>query len=144
MGRRIVFAVRRELAMNFRATSRSDFARHILVVLGLALAVFTWGLQYKLSLYDLPHTNSEQIPTAKLLSQNERPTPLESLLTVQEKAPRKTICALFSVVFFLLIVAPEQMVPTVRRSIRGIDRPWIQHSFSALHPFFFRPPPVFS
>jgi hypothetical protein len=36
---------------------------------GLALSVFVWGLEYKISLYEPP---PHQIPTAKLLSRNEQ------------------------------------------------------------------------
>lgn len=38
----------------------------------LALCVFLWGLEYKMSLYEPPHSVSHQIPEAKLLSKNER------------------------------------------------------------------------
>lgn len=38
----------------------------------LTLAVFTWGLQYKLSLYQSPHAVSRHMPAAKLLSGDER------------------------------------------------------------------------
>jgi hypothetical protein len=41
-------------------------------ILLLALAVFGWGLHSKLSLYHL--RTSETTPTAKLLSERERPT----------------------------------------------------------------------
>jgi hypothetical protein len=42
-------------------------------VVCLALAVFGWGLQYKLSLYGHSGDHSKSIPHAKLLSQKERP-----------------------------------------------------------------------
>ena len=39
----------------------------------MSLAVFTWGLQYKLSLYKASEQAKPTIPAAKLLSQKERP-----------------------------------------------------------------------
>jgi hypothetical protein len=50
--------------------------RAILLALGLLMlsaAVFGWGLQYKLSLYQGKDSISHQIPKATLLSQKERP-----------------------------------------------------------------------
>ena len=43
-------------------------------VLLLALAVFGWGLHSKLALYHLRARAAESTPTAKLLSERERPT----------------------------------------------------------------------
>lgn len=39
----------------------------------LGLCVFAWGLRYKLSLYDPPHSLSHHMPEAKLLTGKERP-----------------------------------------------------------------------
>jgi hypothetical protein len=36
------------------------------------MCVFAWGLRYKLSLYDPPHSMSRHMPAAKLLTGNER------------------------------------------------------------------------
>jgi hypothetical protein len=41
-----------------------------LVLLGVC--VFAWGLRYKLSLYDAPHSIARQMPHAKLLTSRER------------------------------------------------------------------------
>lgn len=40
----------------------------------LGLCVFAWGLRYKLSLYDPPHSLSHHMPEAKLLTGKERPS----------------------------------------------------------------------
>ena len=53
---------------------RPNLSRFSFVFLGLAISVFAWGLQYKLSLYDPPHSTSHEIPEAKLLSRNEQAT----------------------------------------------------------------------
>jgi hypothetical protein len=39
----------------------------------LGACVFAWGLRYKLSLYDPPHSISHRMPAAKLLTSRERP-----------------------------------------------------------------------
>ena len=54
--------------------NRPKLSRFSFVFLGLAISVFAWGLQYKLSLYDPPHCSSHEIPEAKLLSRNEQAT----------------------------------------------------------------------
>jgi hypothetical protein len=38
----------------------------------LGVCVFAWGLRYKLSLYDPPHSVSHRMPAAKLLTGRER------------------------------------------------------------------------
>lgn len=49
-----------------------------LVLLGLC--VFAWGLRYKLSLYDPPHSIARHMPEAKLVAGKERiPVPVVSL-----------------------------------------------------------------
>lgn len=40
----------------------------------LGVCVFAWGLRYKLSLYDPPHSVSHRMPEAKLLTGKERPS----------------------------------------------------------------------
>jgi len=41
-------------------------------ILTLAFAIFGWGVQYKLSLYDVPAGHTISVPQAKLLSPKER------------------------------------------------------------------------
>ena len=64
--------------------SNSPGSRHraVLLPLGLlmlSLAVFGWGLQYKLSLYQGKDSITHLAPVAKLLSQKERPAVVEAL-----------------------------------------------------------------
>src|SRR5271165_6687563 len=54
---------------------------HLTTIVMLVLAVFSWGIQYKVSLYDIPARKSGRVPDAKLLSEKERP------LTQRESAP---------------------------------------------------------
>ena len=49
--------------------------RVVLGIVFLALAVFGWGVKYKISLYDPPGSISTHMSHAKLLSQKERPIP---------------------------------------------------------------------
>jgi hypothetical protein len=48
-------------------------------LLVLCMAVFGWGLQYKLSLYQRNDSISHLAPVAKLLSQKERPAAEQAL-----------------------------------------------------------------
>ncbi len=62
--------------MSHLRNSLRNGRRAILLALGLLMlsaAVFGWGLEYKLSLYQGKDSISHQIPKAKLLSQKERP-----------------------------------------------------------------------
>jgi len=56
------------------------------VLFGLAIAVFAWGTQYKVSLYDPPQAASHSIPPAKLLSDDQQ-TPFEKGFLTEKSAP---------------------------------------------------------
>ena len=47
----------------------------------VVFAVFSWGVQYKLSLYDWPAKTVAATPHAKLLSQKERPIAVHEAVT---------------------------------------------------------------
>jgi hypothetical protein len=51
----------------------------VMGALALMIAVFGWGLQYKLSLYQRAANHSGSVSQAKLLSQKERPAASNSL-----------------------------------------------------------------
>jgi hypothetical protein len=62
--------------------SQQNRRRALLLVPGLlmlCMAVFGWGLQYKLSLYQAKESKSHLAPAAKLLSQKERPSIYQSV-----------------------------------------------------------------
>jgi hypothetical protein len=112
-------------------------------LLGLALSVFTWGVQYKLSLYDPPKAASHQMPEAKLLSKSERPAAAESRLLKDTKASAEMICVLVAGLFLFCLPAPRLLNATAsghRR--RNANRPWYLSRRAALNAFFFRPPPT--
>jgi len=73
-----------------RKNRRSGFFG-IHAFLGLAICVFSWGLQYKLSLYDPPQAVSHQFPTAKLLSKNEQSRATDSPRVVRTRTSAKVI-----------------------------------------------------
>jgi hypothetical protein len=111
--------------------------------MGLALCVFTWGLQYKLSLYDPPQSVSHKIPTAKLLSRDEQATSLETPLIGIAKLPAKIFQALLSTAFLSLLLPLSLLVTqTLRHREQEFSQPWRLRSSASLNAFFFRPPPV--
>lgn len=112
-----------------------------LIFMGLALVVFSWGLQYKLSLYDPPQASSHLMPQAKLLSQNEQATTADNPLIA--KAPVKICCAALLGAFIFFVVAFDSFKSLASGQMaREMDRPWRLHFFASLNPFFFRPPPI--
>jgi hypothetical protein len=116
-----------------------------LVFLGLTLTVFTWGLQYKLSLYNSPHDASRRIPDAKLLSRNEQARGPDSPLTSTAKATLRHLSV--SVVLPALLLFFWVRLNLFREAACAGDgpessRPQRARSFASLSAFFFRPPPV--
>jgi hypothetical protein len=65
--------------MTIRSQSRTWLALHLAAFLALAMAVFGWGLHYKLSLYHTAAPAAERQSEAKLLSQKERSQPVSSM-----------------------------------------------------------------
>jgi hypothetical protein len=109
-----------------------------LSLLVLSAAVFGWGLQYKLSLYQGNKSISHQIPEAKLLSQKERPAVGQTLNASPTERPTFALLPLFLVVTVSsgLFRANTRYVRTgsVERS-----RPPLPPCLQAI---FLRPPPV--
>jgi hypothetical protein len=114
----------------------------MLAYLGLAICVFTWGLQYKLSLYDPPRAASHQIPQAKLLSRNEQSGATESPLVLQTKTSTRVSYTIPTPVFlvFLLAIGIGNLQASGQQKQRT-SRAW--HLRRGLFNIFFvRPPPV--
>jgi|SRR5271155_1717990 len=119
------------------------FYQFVLPFLGLAFCVFTWGLQYKLSLYDPPQAASHEIPRAKLLSRDEQRAATESPLLSKNSASDKAAqILLFSLVssFLLALSLPYRPLPV--RKDQDQHEPWRLRSRAGLTAFFFRPPPA--
>jgi hypothetical protein len=111
--------------------------------IALAIAVFTWGLGYKLSLYDPPQARSHEIPQAKLLSKNEQAIAVQSPLLKDTADPSTAASRVLSSVTILLVWAlvlqPLSSFRLFRLETRS-SRPL--RNCAALTRFFFLPPPM--
>jgi hypothetical protein len=105
-------------------------------LLMLAMAVFVWGLQYKLSLYHGKDAVAHSAPAAKLLSEKERPVTAVSL---DAPAPQPVLFPVLPALFLLALT------PTLYPASRYLqrltpDRAPARRSYF-LPTLFFRPPP---
>jgi hypothetical protein len=125
--------------MNSDVTSQRSSHITALSVLLLAFAVFAWGVQYKLSLYDLPGSPSATIPHAKLLSQKERPVSLEGLELVSAELPQVVLIG-FSGLLIGTICLGVPRVQTSRLSLTRNENSRRRRHFRSSF-FSFRPPP---
>ena len=112
--------------------------RAVLLPLGLlmlSLAVFGWGLQYKLSLYQAKNSIAHLTPEAKLLSQKERPATAQTLDARFPEVPAFTAFVFVAMASLLRLAATRCLrTGSVERS-RPSRPPYLQA-------VFFRPPPV--
>lgn len=108
---------------------------------GLAIFVFTWGLQYKLSLYDPPQATSHQIPQAKLLSKNEQTGATQSPLVVQIKPSTRVNFTGPTSSLFLLVFALSVLVEATDQRNRHTTSIWRPRR-GLFEIFFVRPPPL--
>jgi hypothetical protein len=114
----------------------------LVAYLGLAVCVFTWGLQYKLSLYDPPQAHSHQIPQAKLLSKNEQIGSTETRQVFRTKTSTRVSFSIPTTIFLVLLLALSVGSPqgSSQREQRT-NRVW--HIRRGLFDIFFvRPPPI--
>jgi hypothetical protein len=108
----------------------------------LSMAVFGWGLQYKLSLYKAKNSITHLAPEAKLLSQKERPMALQP----QPGSERPTELPSLPPVSWTMVVAlaPGSFRATARyRRIGSIEKARAPMP-PCLESLFFRPPPALS
>jgi hypothetical protein len=111
--------------------------------MALAIFVFTWGLQYKLSLYDPPQAASHHIPQAKLLSKNEQADATRSPLAIQAKSYTRVRYTAPTITFFILIIVLNVLVNVSGRRKRLTDLGG-HFNRGLFNIFFVRPPPVFA
>ncbi len=107
-------------------------------LLTLSMAVFGWGLQYKLSLYQAKSSVAHLTPEAKLLSQKERPMvgQVQSTRPVEPPAfPR------FPALLMVTLAAISCQEAT-RYSRTGSMEKSRAPLPACIHAIFFRPPPV--
>jgi hypothetical protein len=108
----------------------------------LAISVFAWGLQYKLSLYDPPHSSSHEMPEAKLLSRNEQATAVEGFFESSTKAwPVIAQILPFGLLALTFLGLSSRVMPIFHHFRREAKRPWRLSCRPCLNAFFFRPPP---
>jgi len=110
--------------------------------MGLAICVFAWGLQYKLSLYDLPQTTAPHVPMAKLLSRDEQPEASKTSLHLAENLLARALPAASSagILFLLLTVCMRAML--ARGRLRFPANPLWQARRATVDAYFDRPPPA--
>jgi hypothetical protein len=128
--------------MRINITSRFTHTLRATGILIVALAVFGWGLHYKLSLYDSPGDHSAAVPHAKLLSQKERPAASTATGSIRPESHRQPSSILYP------RVAPAAMVTALQIAVwrRLRTRPTVwnarQRQIAEANFFSFRPPPV--
>lgn len=127
--------------VKFALKNRRFSYSRLLLFLGLALCIFSWGLQYKLSLYDPPAAITHQIPKAKLLANEELPRFAEGLRHLGDlPAARVIVHGHFTVLLFLLTFGVlVQSAAALREQSSFVSRHTRDLFSSAI---FVRPPPV--
>ena len=103
----------------------------------LATAVFSWGVQYKTSLYRAETSSS--VPAAKLLSERERPAvEAEAPVSRPENLPPVAGQLAFAFMMAWLYLS----VPTLRFVCTTAILSWRYNQESTRVFFSFRPPPA--
>jgi len=118
-------------------STRRIRALNVMGVLFLAVAVFTWGLQYKMSLYNTSSGLTASVPHAKLLSQKERPE--SNVASIRLNSTQDLLP--YAIFLFAWIVCSLVVAVTIRTRSLSLDKGSRQR-FAALDFFSFRPPPV--
>jgi hypothetical protein len=110
----------------------------IVAIAMLALAVFSWGVRYKVSLYN----SANHMSAAKLLSQQERPATFESARLAADPVALPGVRSLIAVAMGVMLAGLWSLKPvflpkSVEHPTQLPQQP--SHTF-----FFFRPPPASS
>ena len=123
--------------MKHEGSSRTSFIAAFAILM-LAIAVFGWGTQYKLSLYKQSEKLHSTIPHAKLLSQKEKASGAQAV-----ELNRVPLQPLFSLPCFIVLA-------TALFGLTLLPLFWFAEidfspggQVSALNFFSFRPPPAY-
>lgn len=108
----------------------------------LALCVFLWGLEYKMSLYHPPHSFARLVPIAKLLSKNEQPQIAASASTAVPAGPNFAPRHSSPLGCLFLLTLLPLLSPVVRRILARQAEPWWIGQVLPESAFFVRPPPI--
>jgi len=128
--------------MRINITSRGTCTIRAVGILIVALAVFGWGLQYKMSLYNSPSDHSTAIPHAKLLSQKERPAASTDTDWIRLESQRQPSSIFYPSGELAACLAGLQIATP--RWVRTWSSLWSARlrQVAATSFFSFRPPPV--
>lgn len=122
---------------------RFDISKFTFVFFALAVSIFGWGLQSKLSLYN-PHTLTQTMPKAKLVLRDERNVHSEeNSLERGDPIPNQKTAPWGSALYFVLaamVLAPYRM-KSLRKPGKAV-RARVPADGTLLSALFFRPPPV--
>jgi hypothetical protein len=116
--------------------------RIVLGIIFLALAVFGWGVKYKISLYDPPGSISTHMSHAKLLSQKERPAPSSDLDLVRPPLLPPQSSILFPTFLVAAIVLGSSITISLTMLREATDDDSRRQRRSNSIYFSFRPPPA--
>ncbi len=110
-------------------------------ILLLAIAVFGWGIKYKLSLYDAPGSFSTHIAQAKLLSQKERSVAPTAVDSARVASPQRYSSILYAAIWAATLIFTLRRAVAVRCATVKTDGS-LRQRFAHSSFFSFRPPPV--
>lgn len=113
-------------------------------MLGLAVLVFAWGLQYKISLDEGPHAFARHMVEAKLLSGDDLGVASKDVAAILptdlDKLPPAAPLALIFLSF--LAASLWDASPRLAHLKRARVSPWRKLEYATSVANFFRPPPA--
>ena len=121
-------------------TNRRIHTLNVMGMLFLAISVFAWGLQYKISLYSPSSGLYAAVPHAKLLSQKERPE--SNVASIKQNSTQDRSPVPYTIFLFASILCALVAAVIVQTHGLSLDKGSRQQRFAALDFFSFRPPPV--
>lgn len=130
------------LTVDFCRRSRSSNLLGNLTFLGLAICVFTWGLQYKLSLYEPPQAVSHRVVQAKLLSEDEQSIATPDRLAVRAKLTDKVTNTVLAAMFLILFTVPLLLNTPASGQLADRSNPSWHPRRTPWSIRFVRPPPA--
>jgi len=130
--------------VNHGCTNRSKLRYYTFAFLALAVLVFAWGLQYKLSLYAGPHSAIRHMVAAKLLSNDKKVEAPDGVVLSGPPDAYASYAFVFPPVlasFFMLGLFAALFGGS--RHIQTVDSSSRIPFAAGLNAIFFRPPPIF-